>query len=94
MGPGVCKHSFAEDFLLKKRRKGHFPLVSECHSVMLRETPNQEEITAADTRAGSRLKLCRTVQIIAEGRTCETKRWHLNCVFPPSPVAEGDSKWL
>lgn len=93
MGPGVCKHNFAEGFLLK-RRKGSFPLVSGCHSAVLRETQNQEEITAADPRARSHLELCRAIQIIVEGKTCETKHWHFNRVFPPPPVAEGDSKWL
>lgn len=61
---------------------------------MLGETQYQGEITAADTRARSHLKLCRTIQIIVEGKTCETKHWSFDHVCWPPPVAEGDSKWL
>jgi len=89
----MCKHNVARGFLLK-RRKGRFLLVSGCHSVVLRHPQNQEVVTAADTRAGSHLKLCRAVQVIIEGKTCETKHWHINHVFLPPAVAEGDSKWL
>lgn len=75
---------------LQEGRKRHFPFVSLCSA----ETQNQGEITAADTRDESHLKLSRPVQVIVEGKTGQTKHCHFKHVFPPPPAADGDSKWL
>lgn len=51
-------------------------------------------MTAADMRDESHVKLNRLVQVTAEGKTGQTKHCHFKHVFPPPPVAEGDSKYL